>query len=78
MSTLTCRRCGDRYESGGDGYNGFCPSCADHFFSRVCRVCNEPVAWEGGRLHHVNEDGKIESDTDRHHAPVNFDDEPPQ
>lgn len=25
----TCRTCGDRYEDGGDGWDGECPSCAD-------------------------------------------------
>jgi len=24
-----CRVCGQRYELGGDGYDGLCPSCAD-------------------------------------------------
>jgi hypothetical protein len=25
----TCRTCEDRYDDGGDGYDGECPSCAD-------------------------------------------------
>lgn len=24
-----CRCCGDPYSSGGDGYDGMCPTCAD-------------------------------------------------
>jgi len=27
-----CRKCGEFYPDGGDGDNGFCPSCADDKF----------------------------------------------
>lgn len=28
-----CRLCGDSYNTDGDGYDGFCPNCADRLDS---------------------------------------------
>ncbi len=41
--TEKCRVCKKRYELGGDGYDGLCPSCAD----RANNICDETGAdWE--------------------------------
>lgn len=74
-SRLRCRRCGQRYESCGDDYNGFCPECADHLFSRLCETCGQPIAYEADQFHHVTEDGEIDGNSDAEHSPVNTEDD---
>jgi len=71
MKIMACRRCGNEYEEGGDGFNGFCPECADHLFSRLCEICGEPVAWVGRHLHHVTDEGLLDFAADAAHAAVN-------
>lgn len=29
---VKCRLCGERYSEFGDGYDGFCPNCADRLY----------------------------------------------
>lgn len=38
----TCRHCGNVYESGGDGFDGMCPICADKTDGN-CHGCNKSL-----------------------------------
>ena len=75
--STVCRTdgCGEPVLEAGDGWNGFCPSCADRLFGKTCAECGEPMLVEEGTevSHHVTEDGDIDYQADADHVAIDDD-----
>jgi hypothetical protein len=73
----TCRTadCTSIDTHGDDAFNGYCPSCADHLWGRVCSVCDQPVhiGPDGQTPRHTDTDGGVDREADRDHDAIDQD-----